>query len=372
MKEKIAIEYIEKFQLNLKKYGDFIRQEANRFYSNDSMSKKLQPIVEQLTSASAQAKEEKEKIRQSVATARQQIKVNKDFDLDNFTLDSISLPDLPDLLTFYKSILDGIPTVFLSDLSQLKRMANDLIQNKIPVSSGLSIGLSFGGESSSPLKAVHPLPSASNSMFAVPPKISELPKPDFNTLPLKPSSEAIPIKEPPPALDLNFPRSLSPIPLPHSIIEDSTPSPPLLDIITPAQMKERSISPIGKPVQQLPMIDLKDIFAASSLRNGQNNTLSAIGESLRPKAETKLETDSIRAPLNPIPSFMKSPIKPVAEAKSPPPQVTSPPPADSPPVTLPPASAFMPSVIPVAKPVLNQAQSKLLIKLKEKYPTLSE
>ena len=347
----MSIDAIERYRNNLKKFGDYIRQEVNRFYQNEEMALKLKPIVDQISNASNHIKQEKEKIRQSVRTCEQALRNGKDLDLDAISFSVESLPEFPDLLPFYKNILDEIPLVFLNDLTQLKRLANNFIQTKKKLSNtvtnisqinSLSLSLPFGDDPKPSLNSIE-LPSVSNTIFSAP-NISDLPKPDFNTLPHKSS-----VENTTPALELSFPRSSSPIPLPDSIVDEPLSSSTLLDIIpSNNKTKDNPISPIGKPFQ--PVIDLKAICAENVKNSHQKNTLSAIGESVRKNSnDLKLETDPIRAPNNPIPRFAKQ--KTMAESI---PMVSAPP------------------VVEAPKPILNQAQSKLLVKLKEKYPHMSE
>ena len=110
--------------------------------------------------------------------------------------------------------------------------------------------------------------------------------------------------------------------------------------------KEKPISPIGKPIQ--PVIDLKAICAEKVKNNSlKPNILPNIGDIFSSKPmESKLETDPIRAPNNPIPRFAK-PATVVTET------VVTP-------------------IVEVPKTALNTAQSRLLIKLREKYPQMSE
>ena len=130
LSEKLALDYIEKYRNDLKKYGDYIRLECTRFYQNHLMATKLEPIVEQITEASNKAKAEKVKIRTKIAAQKLMLSEEINPKYDVFVFDYKSLPQFPDLLNFYKNIIDEIPVEFFDDINLIKRSAKEFIKWK--------------------------------------------------------------------------------------------------------------------------------------------------------------------------------------------------------------------------------------------------
>lgn len=318
MNEKFAMDYIDKYRLNLKKYGDYIREECNRFYQNETIAKKLEPIVEQITQASFKAKEEKERIRDTITSTQMILNEEINANLDVLPFDYNCLPQFPDLLSFYKSILDEIPLIFLADLTQLKMFANKYIQTK--KQSNVEQSLTNG----SAYEELNTFQTLSNPLFRSP-NIEDLPHNVFgiddkfnnNFLSEDKTSQSV--------NELPFPKNVNTLPnnpfnhLSNGITSNvepksSTPKP-----------NEKAIPPIGQPLQT------QVIECAENNGVSNESTIEAKAETIDPivsKCETKNTAFSQNSLVN--------------------------------------------SSSNALKPNLSQAQSKLLVKLREKYNHLSE
>ncbi|CAG2114735.1 unnamed protein product, partial [Medioppia subpectinata] len=175
---------------------------------------------------------DKEKLKKLFAAKRETIKEDVTVEFDDLVFDPKSLPEFPDLFEFYKTILDEIPLIFFNDLSQIKRFANNCVQQSIESRSEQKKP-TVGDQLPSTLAPTLPPPTTSSSLYTPPeyslptcaqtlfsmsPNVKDLPKPDFslltskdntmNALPLKPAEPAVTS-----ALELTFPRNPSPIPI---------------------------------------------------------------------------------------------------------------------------------------------------------------
>jgi hypothetical protein len=344
MNEKFAIDYVEKYRINLKRYGDYIKEECTRFYQNETIAKKLEPIVEQITQASNKAKEEKERIRDEISAKKTLLNEENNANYDISAFDYNCLPEFPDLLSFYKSILDEIPLVFLTDLTHLKKFAKKYIETK--KQSNIDQSLS----TSSAFNNLNQFPIVSKPFCA--PSIADLPKPDFSLFGAQETGFSIHLNSTEndnisskSANQMSFPkRSSSPIltslpsldTLSHNIKVSPNASTPNSLV---KQSNEKSISPIGQPLQTLSSNESKVIREEKS--NHQNN-------------ESKLvinaqQIHSNSSNLGPKQSYSSQTTNVSLNQKS---------------------SQNTSSESSISK--LSAAQIKLLAKLKEKYTDLSE
>ncbi|XP_054168788.1 myosin-G heavy chain-like [Oppia nitens] len=440
--EKLAIDYIRKYETLVKEYGVSIRDECNRFVKNPDMTKKLEPIVEQMKQCLKRAGDERKRIEEMVKNKRDLLMKKNiiggdydgddddlpDFDDIDFTINP--LPDLPELLKFYKSILDEIPDMYLADMSKMQRsitmMANININNNNNNNHQQSINhssmtakdntlnksllfdnncLPFPSPSSASVE--HSLAAVSKSLFVTAPtslitqtsqtadqslstssgkKMSDIftafsnstqksqPINIFSSL--KPSAKTTdnnsnnnnPMSSSSAtALELTFPTNHSPV--------DSTFGNKLLDSTPLASIG------INSSIHH-PVMPINDLF---SNHHQKQNDLPAIGEPLIRKAKGPAggggpEADSIRAPRS-APDFGQKVIQTknnnntnhnssgasVVSMAS----VVRPSSAAATESSASSAAAAVPKSSSSSTVVLNQAQSKLLAKLREKYPNLS-
>ncbi|XP_054160005.1 uncharacterized protein LOC128958215 [Oppia nitens] len=134
---KLANKWCELYKNLLHTYGQCMQNECNRYLNHEDMAYRLRPLVEQLTIATDWFKRQKKYIRQQTAILKRRVNETTDgvvdfTDIDNdldVLFDRTAVPDLPNVLKFYQSIIDEfVPKIAIQTQDIVVNVVEDTLE----------------------------------------------------------------------------------------------------------------------------------------------------------------------------------------------------------------------------------------------------